>query len=109
MWQTFLIIIASILIVVGNLKKYLINIFVHWGIYFGLLRKLNYDIFRTRNAKFRAVCVVRGGARCSGELRGLKFFILGAVSSAVFLLGVAFVYGGSGEVLFSGGTTTSAF
>ena len=58
-----LIIITSILIVVGNLKEvFIINIFVILGgIYFSLLRKFNYDIFRTRNAKFRAFCVVRAG------------------------------------------------
>ena len=66
-WQTF-IIITSILIVVGNLKEvFIINIFVIWGIYFSFLRKLNYDIFRTRNAKFRAFCAARAGPGAQGS------------------------------------------
>ena len=40
------------------------------------------------------------GQGIRGVEGALKLYILGAISSAILLLGVAFVYGGSGEVCF---------
>ena len=82
LYDRLFIIITPILIVVGNLNlKY-------QGHLFSLLRKLNYDIFRTRNVKFRGFVLLGWAWRVTEVEGALNYFILGVVSSAIFLLGV---------------------
>ena len=99
-----LIVITSILIVVGNLKEvFLINIFVILGALILVSSENLIMIYLGLEMQNLGLFVLLGRARGLRGVEGaLKFFILGAVSSAVFLLGVAFVYGGSGEVCFLG-------
>jgi len=98
------IIITSILIVVGNLKEvFIINIFVILGAFILVSSENLIMIYLGLEMQNLGLFVLLGRARGLRGVEGaLKFFILGAVSSAVFLLGVAFVYGGSGEVCFLG-------
>nr|YP_001648655.1 NADH dehydrogenase subunit 2 [Hippospongia lachne]ABW83935.1 NADH dehydrogenase subunit 2 [Hippospongia lachne] len=99
-----LIIITSILIVVGNLKEvFIINIFVIFGAFILVSSENLIMIYLGLEMQNLGLFVLLGRGRGVRGVEGaLKFFILGAVSSAVFLLGVAFVYGGSGEVCFLG-------
>ncbi|MDE0644575.1 MAG: proton-conducting transporter membrane subunit [bacterium] len=98
------IIITSILIVVGNLKEvFIINLFVILGAFILVSSENLIMIYLGLEMQNLGLFVLLGRARGLRGVEGaLKFFILGAVSSAVFLLGVAFVYGGSGEVGFLG-------
>lgn len=99
-----LIVITSILIVVGNLKEvFIINIFVILGALILVSSENLIMIYLGLEMQNLGLFVLLGRARGIRGVEGaLKFFILGAVSSAVFLLGVAFIYGGSGEVCFWG-------
>jgi NADH-quinone oxidoreductase subunit N len=56
------------------------------------------------------VLVALDRSRLSSQEAGLKYFILGSFSSAIFLYGVALVYGATGTTtLFAGGRSIAAF
>ena len=97
-----LIIIISILIVVGNLKEvFIINIFVILGAFILVSSENLIMIYLGLEMQNLGLFVLLGRARGIRGVEGaLKFFILGAVSSAVFLLGVAFVYGEVARFVF---------